>query len=286
MRPGSVCLGSWRVFLCALAACVCVPCMSPRAMAAGGDDADGAAAIPPGFHVSPGNTRAPGEGGFAIVSDIDGMELVLVPGGEFLYGEDRIACDLPSFYIDRHEVTNDQFSQFVAATGYAPRRWHYVEGRGRHPAVNVSLLDAEAYAAWAGRAIPTEGQWEKAARGTDGRPYPWGDEWHDTHAITPEFGVKGDVPVGSAPQGASPYGAMDMVGNVWEWTVSPYREGSDADGRRALRGGAWDAHKGKRRANCTYRSKFPPERADGKLGFRCVWPAQPWASPIAREERG
>ena len=278
-------MGLWHRWLCALAACLCVPYVSWRATAADGFGVDGAAAVPPGSRVSPSNTRAPGEAGFTVVSDIDGMELVLVPGGEFLYGEDRVACELPSFYIDKHEVTNDQFARFVAATGYAPRRWHYIEGRGSHPAVNVSLLDAEAYAAWAGRAIPTEGQWEKAARGTDGRPYPWGAEWHDTYAITPECGVKGDVPVGSVPLGASPYGALDMVGNVWEWTVSPYRGDSDG-GRRALRGGAWDAHKGKRRANCTYRSKFPPERTDGKLGFRCVWPAQPWASPVAGGERG
>jgi len=286
MRPEFVRVGSWRLCLCVLAAGVLFVCVGPRVAAAGGAHVEGSAEVPPGFQVSPSNTRAPGEAGFTIVSEIDGMELVLVPGGTFLYGEDLIACDLPSFYIDKHEVTNDQFARFVAATGYAPRRWHYVEGRGKHPAVNVSLLDAEAYAAWAGRAIPTEGQWEKAARGTDGRPYPWGSEWLDTHAITPEGGARGDVPVGSAPQGASPYGALDMVGNVWEWTASPYREGSDEGGRRALRGGAWDAHKGKRRANCTYRSKFPPERADGKLGFRCVWPGRSWAPPSADGERG
>jgi len=230
--------------------------------------------IPPSCHVSPTNSRAPGGAGFTVVSERDGMELVFVPGGEFLYGEDCRPTEEPAFFIDRHEVTNAQFAVFVRETGYAARHWKMASGREEYPAVSVSYGDAAAYAAWAGRAIPTDGQWEKAARGTDGREYPWGNEWVDANAVTPEGGHDDAMPVGSAPGGASPYGALDMVGNVWEWTSSP-----DDTGWLALRGGAWDARKGKRRSNCTYRSKFPPVRSDRKLGFRCVYVLSPAANP-------
>jgi formylglycine-generating enzyme required for sulfatase activity len=231
------------------------------------------APIPPGCSVSARNTVVPGEPGFTVVSDGDGMEMVYVPAGEFLYGEDLETCSLSSFYIDRYEVTNAQFARFVAATSYEARHWRYRPEHADHPAVMVSLIDANAYAAWLGKTVPTEEQWEKAARGTDGRLYPWGNEWADANAVTPENGYDRDASVGSAPGGASPYGALDMVGNVWEWTTTWYDSGSRSDRRVALRGGAWDAHKGKRRSNCIYRSKFQPRRTDGKLGFRCVWAA-------------
>jgi len=252
---------------------VVVGSLAGLTMAQAGNEQAAEAPIPPGCSVSARNTVAPGEPGFAVVSDRDGMEMVYVPAGEFLYGEDLETHSLPGFYIDKHEVTNAQFAKFVAATGHEARYWKYRPEHANHPAVMISLDNANAYAAWLGKAVPTEEQWEKAARGTDGRLYPWGNEWVDANAVTPEDGHDRDMPVGSAPGGASPYGALDMVGNVWEWTTTWYDSGSRSDRRVALRGGAWDAHKGKRRSNCIYRSKFQPRRIDWKLGFRCVWTA-------------
>jgi iron(II)-dependent oxidoreductase len=120
-----------------------------------------------------------------------------------------------------------------------------------HPIVNVSWYDAVAYCEWAGVQLPTEAQWEKAARGTDGRIYPWGDEWDDSKCNNYETGIEETTPVGSYTQGTSPYGVMDMVGNVWEWCADWYDEkyyasapnrnpqGPSAGIRRVLRGGSW-----------------------------------------------
>jgi formylglycine-generating enzyme required for sulfatase activity len=246
-------------------ACAVLLCLACALGMADGESGADLAPLPEGYAASPTNTRAPGEAGFTIVCARDGMELVLVPGGPFLCGGDRAEVDLPAFYVDRNEVTSAQFARFVAETGYHANRWRERPGKELHPAVDVSLHDCEAYAEWVGRSIPTDEQWEKAARGEDGRDYPWGDDWRDDCAVTPEGGYHADQPVGSLPQGASPYGALDMVGNVWEWTCSQF----DAS-RISLRGGAWDAKRGRERANCTYRSKTGATRTDGKLGFRCV----------------
>jgi formylglycine-generating enzyme required for sulfatase activity len=212
--------------------------------------------------------------GSTIVNPVDGAVLVYVPEGEFLMGsEDDDAWDdekpqrlvyLDAFWIYQHPVTNTQFAAFVDASGHQTmaeetgwawvwdgRNWMQTEGatwgapegpgsslaeRGDHPVVQVSWFDATAYCQWAGGRLPTEAEWEKAARGTDGRRFPWGDDpvagdranfcdvncpmnWADESR---DDGYAGTSPVGSYPAGASPYGALDMAGNVWEWVADLY----------------------------------------------------------------
>jgi len=152
----------------------------------------------------------------------DGRPMVLVPAGEFYFGPDRVKLTLPDFYIDRYPVTNAEYKKFVEATG-APepthwRRGTWPEGKADHPVVNVTWEQAAAYAEWAGKRLPTEEEWEKAARGTDGREWPWGSTFDPSRCNTNESGIWDTTPVGKySPAGDSPYGAADMAGNVWEW---------------------------------------------------------------------
>jgi iron(II)-dependent oxidoreductase len=169
----------------------------------------------------------------------DGAEMILIPAGEFIMGSPEGEGDddehpqhtvfLDAFYIDKYEVTNAQYKQFIDATGReAPKYWD--DENFNQPdqpvvgVVGVDWYDAVAYAKWAGKRLPTEAEWEKAARGTDGRKYPWGNEWDNQKCNS---GADGDgyeytAPVGSFPDGASPYGVMDMVGNVCEWVADWY----------------------------------------------------------------
>ncbi len=167
-----------------------------------------------------------------------GIELIRIPAGPFLYGEDKRQIDLPEYWIGRYPLTNAQYKRFVDATGYnAPRHWNGgnpLADKLDHPVVYISWHDAQAYCNWAGLALPTEEEWEKAARGSDGRIYPWGDD-----PPTAEHGnfnrtVGETTSVGRySPWGDSPYGCVDMAGNVWEWTLS--RD----EARRVLCGGSW-----------------------------------------------
>ena len=162
----------------------------------------------------------------------DGKVMVRVPAGSFLYGDDKKSLSLPEFWIDKTPVTNGEYKRFIDAyPNYAvpcveeqgSYNWDrqsrmFPAGTENHPVVLVSWEDAWAYARWAGKVLPTEQQWEKAARGPDGRQYPWGDQ-----APTPDLcNFNGNVgtttPVGRySPQGDSPYHCVDMSGNVWEW---------------------------------------------------------------------
>lgn len=182
----------------------------------------------------------------------DGM--VRVPAGEFTMGTDEVdqgghalglglrkpwfADETPehrvylkAFFIDRFEVTNRQYYIFCQATDHKPPRFwggpKYPEGQDDYPVSNVNFYDAAAYAEWVGKRLPTEAEWEKAARGDLGRRYPWGNNFDVTRAhISPSSKIsssEGPLPVGSFPEGASPYGAMDMVGNLWEWVWDYYR---------------------------------------------------------------
>lgn len=230
----------------------------------------------------------------------DDLGLVKVPAGEFLMGSletewknevggvaerPQHTLHLPAFYIGRHPVTVKEFSEFLAASGHPIEdrdRFHKLNHHADHPVV-VRWADARAYTQWHGMDLPSEAEWEKAARGTDGRLYPWGNEWQAGHANV----LKGwlgrrkatTTPVGAfSPQGDSPYGCSDMAGNVWEWTRSsvgsyPY---DPADGREELgavvfriaRGGA--ANEGSKYARCAIRT-FDDWRTPLKLtGFRVV----------------
>ncbi len=176
---------------------------------------------------------------------------------------------LSEYWIDKTPVTNAEYARFVAITDREPpKHWEGKEPSEKiadHPVVNVTWYDAVAYAEWAGKRLPTEEEWEKAAQGTDGRPYPWGDE-----EPTPElcnFGRNegGTTPVGEySPQGDSPYGCVDMVGNVWEWTASDYDEE-----HKVLRGGSWHSDPG--HLCITSRIGENPDSKGDNGGFRCVW---------------
>lgn len=156
--------------------------------------------------------------------------------------------EIAPYYIDKYPVTNAQFKQFLDATHYSPkdsinflRDWHhgmFPQGWGNRPVTWVSLEDARAYAAWAGKRLPHEWEWQLAAQGNDGRAYPWGNQWDPSDVPAPVTGrvMTGPDPVDAHPGGASPYGVMDMAGNVWQWTD----EFTDEHTRAAvLRGGEY-----------------------------------------------
>jgi len=234
---------------------------------------------------------------------------------------------LDAFWIDQTEVTVAMFRTFVEDTGYEttaeqqgwgkpwtdrPDEWPQVNGadwqhpRGLgssavddHPVTQVSWEDAAAYCAWAGGQLPTEAQWEKACRGTDGRMWPWGNTYDANRLSSCEAqcpierwkddryddGYAFTAPVGSFPDGVSPYGALDMAGNLWEWVAdwyaddyyggSPYENplGPDSGTVRAMRGGAW--YNTDVWVTCSVRHQNPPSDLYDDLGFRCAAPDQP-----------
>ncbi|MBM3138577.1 MAG: formylglycine-generating enzyme family protein, partial [Chloroflexi bacterium] len=167
----------------------------------------------------------------------DGRPMVKVPAGKFFYGEDDEEIELKEFFIDLYPVTNKEFKVFVDATAHPdPAHWRnrtWPDGKENHPVVEVNWKSAAAYAEWAGKRLPTNEEWEKAARGTDGRLWPWGNKWDINNANA----FSGDTtPVGQySPRGDSPFGAADMAGNVWEWIGGI----SEHALRAPLRGGDW-----------------------------------------------
>lgn len=224
---------------------------------------------------------------------------VEIPAGQFWMGSEEGWEDerpvhkvhLERYWIAKIPVANAQYRLFVEATGHkTPEHWEngkIPRGLESYPVVEVSWRDAIAYCRWLSEVtgklitLPSEAEWEKAARGaTDKREYPWGDTWKEGHCNSAELGVGGATPAGIFPEGASPYGCQDMVGNVWEWTRSiyqkyPYQAG---DGRekleagdeiaRVLRGGSFGNNRN--RARCAFRNgNFPFFRLDLR-GFRVV----------------
>ncbi len=228
-----------------------------------------------------------GAGGTAAASPSPSVApagMVFIPGGTINMGREGgdeferpiHSVTVAPFFIDRNEVSNEEYERFITVTGRAaPSHWQ--DGRfrpeqARLPVVNVTWQDAAEYAKWAGKRLPTEAEWEFAARGTEGRIYPWGPLWESGRANTKEAGRGRVASVGSFPQGASQYGVLDMCGNVWEWTASELTHyGEDnrvlAPGR-VIRGGAWDVARD--RSTATYRGVVQPDRAYAKTGFRCV----------------
>jgi formylglycine-generating enzyme required for sulfatase activity len=234
----------------------------------------------------------------------DGM--ALVPAGEFTRGSNDGDDDekpvrkvyVSAFWIDVYEVTVEEYAACVRAgackapgtsgglcggeynnwSGNGPR-----SGRGRHPVNCVDWNQASAYCGWKGKRLPTEAQWEKAARGVDGRKYPWGNAAANCKvAVMEGCGEDRILPVGSKPDGVSPYGAHDMAANVWEWVhdwYGPYDssaardpEGPKSGSDRVVRGGSWLSHGDNLRA--ANRDSDAPGDAVANLGFRCVMSAE------------
>jgi hypothetical protein len=241
--------------------------------------------------------------------------MVLVPAGPFVMGNAQGLADekperkleLKAFYIDRTEVTIAEYARFVEATGHpAPPDW--AEGkpdpkRLAFPVVNVSWYDANSYARWAGKRLPTEAEWEKAARGDDARRLPWGNEWDDQRAnVEGKSGDQKLKPVGSYPNGASPYGALDLTGNAWEWTADWYQPYAGNPLPSVQYGEKYKTVRGEGSVNfynspplnthtVTTRARIQPFGRYDALGFRCVLDADgprtpaPEVTPLAEREK-
>jgi len=196
-----------------------------------------------------------------------GIELITIPAGDFLYGEEKERKHLPAFTMTKYPITVAQYRQFCAATNRAMPEAPSWDWQENHPIVNVSWDDAAVFAAWAGLALPTEEEWEKAARGTDGREYPWGNQW-DAAKCCNSAGQLAyqSAPVGKYTAGASPYEVQDMAGNVWEWCDSWYQ----ANSTRVLRGGSWRSLSPEY-LRAPYRSGLNSGRGYHDHGFRCVF---------------
>lgn len=257
------------------------------------------------------------------------LDFVLIPAGEFKIGSDPAVdrdaqsdempqhyLHITDFYMMRQPVTNAQYALFVEATGHrAPLFWENgkcAAGTDQHPVVGVSYADAIAFCRWAGQILgkpvrlPTEAEWEKAARGSDGRIYPWGNRWEDGRCNNAEAQLGGPSAVGQfSPHGDSPYGVADVAGNVQEWCSSlfsryPYdpTDGREAIvyelnadhllprqrdmggtsnpqadeaswGKSCIRGGSW--RESKLQSRCAYRSWAAPMHRSDDTGFRCCY---------------
>jgi formylglycine-generating enzyme required for sulfatase activity len=200
----------------------------------------------------------------AAVSEVAGPavvpgEMALIPAGEFIMGTDdkesiaypQHKVDLPAFWIDKYEVTNSQFLDFAIKTSYTGEgakegkdwRLFFTPDKSNFPVVYITWNDAVAYCKSVGKRLPTEEEWEKAARGTDGRGYPWGNDWGEKRANTYEFGPSKPVAIAQFDD-ISPYGVHDMLGNVQEWTSTwfstykgnPKRDPNSGQRFRVVRG--------------------------------------------------
>ena len=252
-----------------------------------------------------------------ITNPIDGSLMILIPAGEFVMGAKDDDADakanekpehkvyLDAYYIYKHEVTYRQFKKFLNATGYKPvGNWSRGDKPERqdHPVMYITYPDAVEYCKWAKVELPTEAQWEKAARGSDGRKYPWGNEWDPEKCNNIELTDKnimakmadihnkrGTVPVGSIPGDISPYGVTDMGGNINEWCRDWYKSGyykkspaKNPSGppkgtEKSTRGGAWSM--GSKRCRTTSRWSGSVESDLDDYGFRCVKKAEGEISP-------
>ncbi|MFF4650898.1 SUMF1/EgtB/PvdO family nonheme iron enzyme [Streptomyces sp. NPDC001380] len=199
----------------------------------------------------------------------DGKLMSLVDGGVFLCGPENQPVHLPAYYIDVFPTTNADYARFVTATGHRPPlHWdggHVPDELCDHPVVYVTWRDATAYAAWAGKALPSSQQWEKAARGTAGRIYPWGDQPTPAKCNVREGGLGRTTPVGRYHSGVSPFEVYDMCGNTWEWCST-----ETTAGRHELKGSAFTSPFS-RAAPATF-NDASADMYDDDTGFRCVAP--------------
>ncbi|MBI4383347.1 MAG: SUMF1/EgtB/PvdO family nonheme iron enzyme [Nitrospinae bacterium] len=244
--------------------------------------------------------------GTAGPADLAKTETILVPAGEFTMGSSEKDIDwtvktffseskewyqdetpsfkivLNEFHIDKYEVTTAQYRVFMEAVRRPAPKFsdHAKHNAPDQPVVGVAWQDASDYCQWAGKRLPTEAEWEKAARGTDGRIYPWGNDIDDTKANVRGMADKFRyaAPAGSFPQGASPYGVHDMSGNVWEWTSSwylPYpgnkhENENYGEKYKVIKGGSWNSNMDL--ARVALRGKAPPDQQQNYIGFRCAGP--------------
>lgn len=232
--------------------------------------------------------------------------MVLIPRGDFIMGSDQVdtaqqgtefgtakplfldehpqhTVTLPAYEIDAYEVTNGQYRAYIDATrATSPPTWpdgQFPPDQGAWPVTGVTWFEADAFCRWDGKRLPTEAEWEKAARGTDGREYPWGREFDATKG---NIGSTGLAPVGSFPHGVSPYGVYDMAGNVSEWVADWYQpypgstDTSPAYGEkfRSVRNSSWGGSAGHYTVAHFYRAAYrfyqPPNRRFRDIGFRCA----------------
>jgi serine/threonine-protein kinase len=213
--------------------------------------------------------------------------MTLIKGGAFTMGTDDPAfvpdwrpahpVTVADFYLDTTEVTNEDYSRFVRQTRHpAPPHWvdgTYPKGEATLPVYNVSWFDAKTYAEWAGKRLPSEAEWEYAARGTDGRIYPWGNEWIDELSNSGEDKRGKPVAVGQFRRGASPFGILDMAGNVAEWVADDFKlyPGSTAKplaGYKVYRGGSWAFPKNQLLTVARWSEE--PTAKFAYIGFRCA----------------
>ena len=243
----------------------------------------------------------------------DGSAMIHVPAGAFIMGSDRYSSEKPiqtirldDFYIDKYLVTNARFQHFVADTKYVTdaeksgggwvriaRRWQKVdmatwkmpdgvtsqENTGESPVSQISFNDAESYCRWAHKTLPTEAQWEKAARGTEGNVYPWGNSEPDETLANFDNYHPGPTPVKRFEKGQSPFGMFDAAGNVYQWTADWYTEGkrplenptgAAAGKYKTVKGGSFQDGMDSLRA--AFRDRYAPNRPEQLFGFRCVAP--------------
>jgi formylglycine-generating enzyme required for sulfatase activity len=235
------------------------------------------------------------------INPVDGSEMVWIPPGPFVVGKEKKPAKCGGFSLARYPVTNAQFEQFLAATNYEPLAKHEdndlllyhwkknarPKGKEDHPVVWVSLIDALHYCRWAGLTLPTEWLWEKAARGPEGRPYPWGsDSFMRSSPPVANVNSKGTVPVGRYSRARTPYGCEDMLGNVSEWcqpieSVDPgFMPGCVADVQAMRDGdevnapvrGACFLRTVQSRMASSHRRQLSKTRRNQWVGFRPMYP--------------
>jgi formylglycine-generating enzyme required for sulfatase activity len=259
---------------------------------------DSQPALQPPATTSPGTTPEPSfEIGSSIISPVDGMRLLYVPAGEFLMGsDDRDANEQPqhsvyldAFWIDETEITNGMYAECVVSGACTPPITNASSTRDAYfgnpdydtyPVIFVSWSQAQDYCTWAGRRLPSEAEWEKAARGVDGRICPWGNQSPDNSLLNYNMNFSDTKPSGSFPAGSSPYAALDMAGNVWEWVSDWYDSqyyqdaptdnptGPESGSRHVLRGGSWYYDLNYIRA--AFRFSANDSTTLNDVGFRCA----------------
>jgi formylglycine-generating enzyme required for sulfatase activity len=241
------------------------------------------------------------------------VDRVVIPEGPFLFGgsgdggaSSARSVHLSTYAIDRYPVTVAAYAGFIAAGGYRERRfwsragWRFRCEKGltkprfwdepewamcvvpNHPVVGVSAYEAEAYAAFREARLPSEAEWEKAARGADGRRFPWGNEWIDDACGVRGQGPRATLSIGAYPRGASPYGLLDVVGCVWQWCADVADEDADPGdedphvdpddyeegAKRVTKGGGWNNLQWS--ISCPGRNGYPPDAQFSNVGFRCA----------------